>query len=152
MEVERRLKELQLKLPAARPSTGKYVRTVRVGNVLYISGTGSVGEQNTFKGKLGRELTTQEGCQAAHLCALKILATLKRELGDLDKVVRIVKLVGIVNCTEKFEDHSIVLDGASELFVQVFGERGNHARSVMGAVGLPSNIAVEVEAIVEIEE
>lgn len=152
MEVEKRLKELRMKLPPARPSVGKYVRTARVGNVLYISGTGSVDEQNTFKGKLGRELTTQEGYQAARLCALKILATLKSELGDLDQVVRIVRLVGIVNCTQEFEDHSIVLDGASELFVQVFGDRGNHTRSVIGAVGLPSNIAVEVEAMVEIDE
>jgi enamine deaminase RidA (YjgF/YER057c/UK114 family) len=121
-----------------------------VGNLLYVSGTGSVGEEMGFKGKLGGELSTIEGYQAARVCALNILSTLKNELGDLDKVVRIVKLVGMINSTEEFGDHSVVMNGASDLFVQVFGEKGKHARSVAGVAALPSNIAVEVDAVVEV--
>lgn len=150
MRVEDRIHELGLVLPAPRSPSANYVPTVRVGNLLHVSGTGSAGEEKAFKGKLGRELSIEEGYQAARLCALKILSTLKSELRDLDKVVRIVKLVGMVNSTEEFGDHSTVINGASDLFVQVFGERGKHARSVAGVAALPSNLAVEVDAVVQV--
>lgn len=150
MGVEDRIHELGLVLPAPSLPVGNYVRTVRIGNLLYVSGTGSVGEQMSFKGKLGRELSTEEGYQAARLCALNILSTLKTELEDLDKVVRMVRLAGLVNSTQEFTDHSVVMNGASDLFVQVFGERGKHARSVGGVAALPSSIAVEVDALVEV--
>lgn len=132
-------------------SIGNYVSFVRIGNLLHLSGHIPATENGLIKGKLGSTLSVEEGYKSAKTCAINILATLQEELGTLDNVKQIVKIVGFVACTDDFEQQPNVINGASDFFVEVFGEKGNHARSAVGTNALPLGIATEVECIVEIE-
>lgn len=153
MKAENRLKELGIVLPQLPSPVANYVRTVRVGNLLFVSGHGpGSGTGKIFKGKVGRDLTLEEGYQSARQVALCILSTLKDALGDLDQVERIVKVLGFVNCTEDFVDQPKVVNGASDFLVEVFGDKGKHARSAVGMYALPGNIPVEVELIAQVKD
>lgn len=151
-EVEARLKELGLELPEPQPPAAAYVPTVRTGNLVFISGQGPKKGDRTITGRVGEDLTLEEGYEAAQYCVLNALAHLKAEIGSLDNVVRIVKLLGWVNCTPDFTKQPFVMNGASELLERIFGERGKHARSAVSAHVLPFNIAVEVEMVVEVKD
>lgn len=149
---EAKLKELNITLPAIGKPIANYVHVVRSGNLLYLAGKGpsnAKGEITT--GKVGKDLTIEEGQEAARLTAINQIAVLKAELGDLNKVKRIVKVLGMVNCEADFKDHPKVINGFSDLLVQVFGEKGKHARSAVGMCSLPNNMAVEIELVVEVE-
>jgi enamine deaminase RidA (YjgF/YER057c/UK114 family) len=148
MQIEKRLEELGLTLPKAATPVATYVRYVQTGNLLYISGTGPTAGQPT--GKLGTELTIEQGYDVARNVGLSIIATAKDALGDLDRVKRVVKLLGMVNSTPDFADQPKVINGCSDLFVEVFGEAGRHARSAVGFVALPGQIPVEIEVIFEV--
>jgi enamine deaminase RidA (YjgF/YER057c/UK114 family) len=151
-DVNARLKELGITLPTPGKPMANYVKVVRTGNLVYLAGHGpDKGDGTYVTGKVGRDLTTEQGADAARLTGLALLASLQVEIGDLGKVKRIVKVLGMVNCTETFTDQPKVINGFSDLMVQVFGEKGKHARSAVGMYALPSNIAVEIEIIVEIE-
>jgi len=151
MTVEERLKELGYTLPQAAQPVGNYVGAVQTGNLVYVSGHGPRRpDGSSMSGKVGGELTREQGYEAARLCMLGCLGSLKRAIGDLDRVTRIVKLLGMVNCTEDFGQQPAVINGGSDLLVELFGDRGRHARSAVGMQGLPSNIPVEIEMIVEV--
>jgi len=145
-QIDARLKELGIELPEVPAPVANYVSAVRTGNLLFLAGTGPRGVQ----GKVGRDLTVEQAYQAARQCALNHLAVMKAHLGDLDKVVRIVKVLGMVNAVPEFGDQPKVINGYSDTMVQVFGDKGKHARSAVGMGSLPSQIPVEVEAIVEV--
>ncbi|MCM3666302.1 RidA family protein [Mesobacillus subterraneus] len=145
---EERLKELGLSLPAPRPAAGNYVSCVKTGNLIFTSGQGT----NEYRGRLGEDVSIEIGYDAARQCMLNLLTVLKEELGELSKVKRVVKVLGFVNSTPDFTDQPKVMNGASDLLVQVFGERGKHGRSAVGMAQLPLNNAVEVEMIVEVED
>ncbi len=146
------LKKLNIELPVVGKPIANYVNVVRVGNLLFLSGKGPSHEKGVYiTGKVGKDLTLEEGIAAARLTAINQLAVLKAELGDLNKVKRIVKVLGMVNCEADFKDHPKVINGFSDLMVQVFGEKGKHARSAVGMCSLPFNMAVEVELVVEVE-
>jgi enamine deaminase RidA (YjgF/YER057c/UK114 family) len=148
---EDRLKQLGLSLPKSPSPVANYVPAVRSGDLLFLSGVGPAQPDGTVvKGKLGRDLTVDEGYDAARLVGLSLLARLKIELGDLDKVGRVVKLLAMVNATPEFTEHPAVINGCSDLLVEVFGDRGRHARSAVGMSSLPFDIAVEIEMIVEV--
>lgn len=147
MTPEKRIEELGLKLPPLRPASGNYVSCVRTGNLIFTSGQGT----DEYRGKLGEDVSVEVGYQAARQCMLNLLAVVKNELGDLSKVKRIVKILGLVNSSPDFKDHPKVMNGSSDLLVEVFGEKGRHARSAVGMAQLPHNNAVEVEMIVEVE-
>ncbi len=147
MRIEARLQELGIELPEPVQPVATYVRYVRTGDLLFISGTGP--GANAPTGKLGADLTIEQGQQVAREVGLQIIATAKQALGDLDRVRRVVKVLGMVNSTPDFADHPKVINGCSDLFVAVFGER--HARSAIGVGSLPGGITVEIEAIVEVE-
>jgi enamine deaminase RidA (YjgF/YER057c/UK114 family) len=150
---EARLAALGITLPAPSQPVANYVNAVRVGNLLFLAGKGpSKPEGGYVTGKVGTELTIEQGYEAARLTGIAQLAVLKAELGDLKKVKRIVKVLGMVNCNADFVNQPEVINGYSDLMVQVFGERGKHARSAVGMIALPRNIAVEVEMIVEVED
>ncbi len=150
---EERLSQMGLTLPAVPAPAANYVNMVRTGNLVYLAGKGPTLPDGKFvTGKLGEDLDITQGYEAARLTALTQLAVLKSELGDLSKVKRIVKVLGMVNCTPYFIDQSKVMNGYSDLMVEVFGEKGKHARSSVGMCSLPFNIAVEVEMIVEVED
>jgi len=130
-----------------------YVNAVRAGNLLYLAGKGPLKADNTYvTGKVGKDLTIEQGYEAARITAINHLAVLKKELGSINKVKRIVKVLGMVNCTEDFKDQPKVINGYSDLMVEIFGDNGKHARSAVGMNALPFNMAVEIEVIVEIEE
>jgi enamine deaminase RidA (YjgF/YER057c/UK114 family) len=151
MQVEARLKEMGIKLPPAVKPVANYVPAVRTGNLVFLSGHGPFTEDGSLiTGKVGSELTPEQGYEAARRVAIGLLGSLKAEIGDLEGVKRVVKLLGLVNCTSDFTDQPKVINGASDLFVEVFGARGKHARSAVGTNALPMNIAVEIEMIVEI--
>jgi enamine deaminase RidA (YjgF/YER057c/UK114 family) len=152
MKAEEKLKEIGLELPTAVQPVANYVTAVRTGNLVFLSGQGPLREDGTLiTGKIGSDLTQDEGYEAARRVALGLLASLKTEIGDLDKVRRVVKLLGMVNCMPDFIDQPKVINGASDLLVDVFGDKGKHARSAVGMNALPMNIAVEIEMIVEVE-
>ena len=152
-DAETRLKEKGIVLTAPGKPVANYVNAVRVGNLLYLAGKGPTKpDGSNITGKVGKDLTIEQGYEAARLTGINHLAVLKAELGSLNKVKRIVKVLGMVNCTEDFKDQPKVVNGYSDLMVEIFGEKGKHARSAVGMYALPSNIAVEVEVIVEIEE
>lgn len=131
---------------------GNYVNAVRVGNLIFLSGKGPRNENGEYlKGKLGVDLSVEHGYAAARTCAIIQLSVLKDLLGDLTKIKRIVKVNGYVNCAENFYDQPKVMNGFSDLMITVFGEKGKHARTALGANALPFNMAVEVEMIVEVE-
>jgi enamine deaminase RidA (YjgF/YER057c/UK114 family) len=150
--IDTRLKELNIELPQASTPGANYVPFVQSGDLLFLTGQLSQwnGERR-FIGKLGREFNTEQGQQAARLCALNLIAHLRAALeGDLDRVVRCVRVSGYVNCTPDFAEQSQVINGASNLFVEVFGEAGRHTRMAIGVNSLPYGVAVEVEAIFQI--
>jgi enamine deaminase RidA (YjgF/YER057c/UK114 family) len=149
---EAKLKEKGIVLTTPGKPVANYVNAVRVGNLLYLAGKGPTKpDGSNITGKVGKDLTIEQGYEAAQLTAINHLAVLKAELGDLNKVKRIVKVLGMVNCTEDFKDQPRVINGYSDLMVEIFGDKGKHARSAVGMYALPSNIAVEVEVIVEVE-
>ena len=151
---EARLKELGLSLPPAGKPMAKYKMAVRVGNLLYLSGHGpaKISDKTPLSGRCGQDLTLEQGREAARAVGLNMLATLRDQLGSLDKVKRLVKTLGLVNSTADFLDHPKVINGYSELMAEVFGEEaGVGARSAIGTNALPGNIPVEIEAIFEVE-
>jgi enamine deaminase RidA (YjgF/YER057c/UK114 family) len=152
MSAEARLKELGVVLPALAKPVANYVPYRIVGNVLYLSGQGPRDENgDMLAGKLGAEISIEEGYRRARLVGLGLLAAMRDALGSLDRVDYIVKLLGMVNATPDFNDPPKVINGCSDLFVDVFGEAGCHARSAVGHVTLPNQISVEIEAIVAIK-
>jgi len=153
MGAEANLKSKNITLPAANAPIANYVTSVRTGNLLYLSGHGPSREpKGPTKGKLGRDLTIEQGYQSARDVGIELLATTRGALGSLDKVKRVVKVLGMVNCTEDFPDPPKVINGFSDLMVEVFGETiGKHARSAVGLASLPNNIPVEIEMILEVE-
>jgi len=151
LDIEQKIESLGITLPEVGAPVANYVNTVRTGNLVFTSGKGpSLPEGGYVTGKVGLDLTPEEGYQAARITGIQQLAALKAELGDLDKVQRIVKVLGMVNAAPDFENHPQVVNGFSDLMVEVFGEKGKHARSAVGMGSLPSNIAVEIEMIVEV--
>ena len=154
MSAEERLKELNLSLPPLPRPMANYVSAVRTGSLLYLAGHGPLGDDGKpiSRGKLGRDLNVEEGYQAARQTALNALVTLKAELGSLDRVRRIVKVLGMVNADPEFQKTPQVINGFSDLMVEVFGESiGKHARSAVGMATLPNAIPVEIESIFEVE-
>ncbi len=155
MDAEGRLTELGIVLPEASGSGRSgmnFLTWRRVGNLIYLSGHGpNRGGKLEWTGKVGRELTEEQGKQAARETAINLLATLRLAVGDLGKVRQLVKLLGMVNCTEDFGRQPFVINGASDLFVEIFGEAGRHARSAVGMQSLPNGMPVEIELIVEVE-
>jgi enamine deaminase RidA (YjgF/YER057c/UK114 family) len=149
MRVEQRLKEKGIELPAPVNPVASYVRYVQTGNLLLISGTGP--SENAPKGKLGADLTVEQGQQVARDVGLQLIATAKDALGDLDRVKRVVKILGMVNSAPDFGDQPKVINGCSDLMIEVFGDAGKHTRSAVGMGALPSNIAVEIECMMEVE-
>lgn len=149
---EQNLARLGVNLPQLSAPIASYVNSVRAGNLLYLSGKGPAKTDGTYIiGKLGRDLSIEEGQEAAKLAAINHIAVLKHELGDLSKVKRIVKVLGMVNCTEDFTQQPKVINGYSDFMISIFGEKGRHARSAVGHNSLPMGMAVEVEVIVEVE-
>ena len=150
---ETRCKELELEFPELTSPVANYVHVVHTGNLLFLAGKGPTLPDGTYiTGKVGEDLTIEQGYEAARRVAIMQIAVLKNELGDLRKVKRIVKVLGMVNATDDFADHSKVMNGFSDLMGEVFGDNGKHARSSVGMCSLPFNIAVEVEMIVEVED
>lgn len=148
--IETRLAELGLELPPAPAPAANYVPFVRTGNQLFVSGQISSDATGLIIGRLGADLGIEEGAAAARRCGLALIAQARAALGDLDRVTRVVKLVGFVNSTPDFTDQPKVVNGASDLMVEVFGEAGRHARSAVAAPSLPLGVAVEIEAIFEV--
>jgi enamine deaminase RidA (YjgF/YER057c/UK114 family) len=150
---DQKLKELGITVPEMGKPVANYVKYVRTGNLVFLSGHGprnNKGEDIT--GKLGADMTIERGYEAAKACGVQLLSTLKDACGgDLKRVRRIVKILGMVNCTQEFTQQPRVMNGCSDLMVAVFGEKGKHARSAVGMIALPNNIAVEIEMVVEIE-
>jgi len=148
---ETRLRELGITLPTPDAPIANYVKAVRTGNLVFLAGHGPCGpREERATGKVGRERTLEDGYYAARMTGVCVLASLKAEIGDLKKVVRIVKVLGMVNAVEDFDQHPRVVNGFSDLMVAVFGDRGKHARSAVGMGSLPGNLTVEIEMIVEV--
>jgi len=152
-QIDKRLAELGINLPEAAKPLANYVPWVRTGNLVFISGQGPIeGGKVLYPGALGKDVSLEDGAKSARLCAINVLAQIKDAVGgDLDKVKRVVKLLGFVNATADFKDHPKVINGASDLMVEVFGDKGRHARSAVASPSLPMGISTEVEAIVEVE-
>ena len=151
-KIDDRLRELGITVPTPAIPVANYVGFVRTGNLVFTAGQVTLSEGKfLYQGKVGAGISADDANKAARLCAINILAQLREACGgDLDRVVRIVKLVGFVNAAPEFTEHPKVINGASDLMVEVFGEKGKHARSAVGSGSLPLNVAVEVEAIAEI--
>ena len=155
-DVEEKIKQLNIELPIPGEPIANYVPTVRFSEtknsmLVYVSGTGPRKENGDYlTGRLGDDMTIEEGYDAAKLTGVNILASLKKEIGDLNKIKRFVKVIGMVNSTADFYQQPAVINGFSDFIVEVFGDRGKHARSAVGMVSLPSNIAVEIEVVVEV--
>ena len=143
--IAERLVELGIVLPPVSPPAGNYLGCVVQGDLVYVGGHGPVDGATIVHGKVGADLTLDEGREAARMTALSILATLQSELGDLDRIIRIVKVFGMVNVAPGFNQTPAVIDGCSDLLVDVFGEAGRHTRSAVGLAELPFDIAVEIE-------
>lgn len=151
MPVYDRLKSLNISLPKVEPPVAAFVPTVRTGNLIFVSGHIAKQDGKPWVGKLGENVSTAEGKQAAHGIAIEILAALHAALGDLNKIKRIVKLVVLVNSAPSFTEQHLVANGASELLVEIFGkEKGSHARSAFGIAQIPLGACVEIEAIAEV--
>ena len=151
-EIEAKLSELGYELPAAPDPVGNYLPITRSGNVMWLAGVGSrMTDGSRISGKLGADLTVEQGYEAARWAALNLLSRMKAELGDLDRVSRILKVVGMVNSHPSFTGQAAVVDGASDLFVALYGERGMHARSAPGMAALPGNIAVICDCVIEVD-
>ncbi|WP_205161249.1 MULTISPECIES: RidA family protein [Arenibacter] len=148
---EEKLKELGISLMDPSAPVANYVNAVRSGNLIFLSGKGPLQSNGeNIEGKVGVDLTIEQGYEAARITAINQLSVLKSELGNLNKVVRVIKVLGMVNAAPEFTDHPKVINGYSDLMVAVFGERGKHARAAVGMGSLPGNIAVEIEMIVEV--
>jgi enamine deaminase RidA (YjgF/YER057c/UK114 family) len=153
MTPEERLRELGHELPVPPPPVANYVSAVRTGNLVFLAGKGPDRQGGRrWQGKLGANLTTEEGYAAARDCALNLLAALREEIGELSRVTRVVKVLGMVNSTPEYGDQPKVINGASDLLLGVFGDAGRHARSAVGMGALPFGIPVEIEMIVEVGE
>ena len=151
-KIEQKLQEMGVMLYELPAPTANFVRAVRTGNLVFLAGHGPQKPDGTsVTGKLGKDLSIEEGQEAARYVAITLLSALKEEIGDLDRVQRIVKVHGMVNGTPDFTDQPKVMNGFSDFIVEVFGEKGKHARAAVGMASLPSNIAVEIEMIVEVE-
>lgn len=151
MSIEQRLQELGISLPAGSQPAANYANAVRTGNLLFISGKAPLPENGKLpKGKLGREFSAQEGYHFARSAALDLLAVMKAELGSLERVARVVEVQGVLNATEDFEGHAQVLNGCSDLLVEVFESKGIHARSVLGASSLRNGVPLTLRAVVEV--
>jgi enamine deaminase RidA (YjgF/YER057c/UK114 family) len=150
MSVYEKLKALNITLPKLDPPVAAFVLFVRTGNLIFVSGHIAKKDGKPWTGKLGAELTTEQGKQAARGIAIELMATLQAAAGDLDKIKRIVKLLVLVNSAPTYTGQHLVANGASELFVEVFGERGAHARSAFGIVQIPLGSCVEIELIAEL--
>jgi len=151
-EVEKKLQKIGVDIPNMPKPSGSYVPAVQTGKLVYTSGQGS--KKNgilVYKGKLGKDLTVEEGYEAAKISIINCLAILKGHLGSLDRVKRIVKLLGFVACVPEFDQQPSVINGASDLLIEIFGEKGRHARSAIGTNILPFGTPVEIEMIVEVE-
>lgn len=151
MSIDQRLQQLGITLPAAAAPVASYVPVVVQGDLAYVSGQISFVDGELVKGRLGDDVSLEEGMAAARGCGLMILAQLKAALGSLDRVERVVKLGGFVNSTPDFTDQPKVINGASDLMLEVFGEAGKHARAAVGVPALPLGVAVEVDAVVAIK-
>ena len=155
MTIEKKLEEMGLALPSKPPAAGNYLPAVRSGNLVFVSGHGPAltegGKVKYIRGKVGKDLTLEQGYDAARLVGLHLLRSIKETVGDLDKVSRFVKVLGFVNSAEGFQDQPKVINGASDLFVALYGDAGRHARSAVGMHELPHGIAVEIEAVVEVK-
>ena len=153
LDAEAKLKELGITLPQPPKPVANYVNAVRTGNLIFLAGKGPKrADGSEITGKLGREISIQEGYEAARLTAINQLSVLKAELGDLNKVKRIVKVLGMVNSEPSFVEQPKVINGFSDMMVAVFGDRGRHARAAVGMASLPRGQAVEIEMIVEVYE
>lgn len=151
--VEERLKELNLLLPVLPTSKGVYKRCLQVGNLLFLSGHISVNQDGSpIQGRLGDDCSEERGIEAAQQCGLAMIAAMKETLGDLGKIKRVVKILGMVNCTSDYKNHPVIINGCSELFRDIWGEdKGVGVRSAVGMGSLPNNVAVEIEAIFELQ-
>jgi len=150
-DYEAKLKELGITLAVPSPPMANYVNAVTTGNLVFMAGKGPKKEDGTWiTGKLGKDLTVEQGYEAAQLTAINQLAALKAEIGSLNRVKRIVKVTGMVNSDPSFSEQPAVINGFSDLMVKVFGDAGKHARAAVGMAALPMNIAVEIEMIVEV--
>ena len=153
MSIEARIQELELTLPDAPPPGGTYSPVVIIDNLAYVSGQGPVGpDGNYVTGRVGEDASEEDGIAAARTVGLTMLATIKAQLGSLDKVKRIIKVLGMVNCTADFKNHPKVINGFSDLMVEIWGENGKAARSAVGMGSLPGNTTVEIEAILELND
>ena len=153
VDYDKKLKDLKVELFKPSVPIANYTKAVRVGNLVFLSGHGPTKADGTnITGKVGKDLPVEQGYMAARQTGISMLSTLKAEIGDFNKVKRVVKVLGMVNCTDDFTDHPKVMNGFSDLIVSVFGEKGVHARSAVGMNSLPMNIAIEVEMIVELVE
>ena len=154
MEIERKLAEMGLELPPPAKPMGSYVPAVRTGNLLFLAGHGPVNSDGSIQnqGKLGREITVEQGYESARQTGLNLLSTTKAYLGDLDKVKRVVKLLSMINCTPDFEQTGAVANGCSELLISLYGDNGKHGRSAVGMASLPVGIPVEIEMILEVQD
>lgn len=150
MSIEARLSTLNITLPDAPAPAANYVPFVQTGNLLFVSGQISAGPQGLIRGRLGDDLDVAAGAAAARACGLSLLAQARAALGSLDQVARVVKLTGFVSSTPDFTDQPEVINGCSDLMVEVFGDKGRHARAAVSAAALPRGVAVEVEAVFEI--
>ncbi|WP_035324012.1 RidA family protein [Peribacillus kribbensis] len=151
--IESKIKELGYELPPAPAPLANYVTINRSGNLLFTSGSGCfIDGKPLYQGRLGEDISIEQGYDAARITALNLLSIVKEELGDLNKVKKVVKLLGFVSSTYDFYNHPQVINGASDLLVEVFGEKGKHARSAIGTGVLPLNLPVEIEMVLEIEE
>ena len=149
MSASDRLKAAGVTLPDARPPVANYVPFVITGNLLFISGQVSITPDGLIKGRLGEDMTLEQGQQAARACAINLIAQMKAALGDLDRVTRFVKLGAFVNAAADFTDLPKVVNGCSDLMVEIFGDKGRHARAAVACPVLPMGAAVEVDAVVE---
>lgn len=152
MDIEKKLIELNITLPSTPKPIANYVPSVKSGNLIFLSGQGPMTPDGDFiSGKVGADTSVDQAYNAARMVGMQLLSALKSEIGDLNKVKRIIKLLGMVNAIDSFKDHPNVINGCSDLLVEVFGEKGKHARSAVGVASLPNQIPVEIEMIVEIE-
>ena len=152
MEIEAKLEAMGLTLPKPLSPVANYVPGVRTGNLVFLSGVGPLTQdRDRLKGKLGRDLTVEQGYEAARGCALNLLANLKGIIGDLDKVTQIVKVLGMINSDPEWVETPLVINGCSDLLVELYGDRGRHGRAAVGMATLPFAIPVEIEMVVEVE-
>ena len=151
-DYEQKIKDLGIELFTPPPPVANYVKAVRTGNLVFLAGHGPTKPDGSYvTGKVGSDLTIKEGYDAARLVAIALLSSLKAEIGDLNKVKRIVKVKGMVNATSDFTSQPEVINGCSDLLVEIFGDKGKHARAAVGMGSLPRNISVEIEMVVEVE-